>query len=128
LAAFVVGYSAVAYFLVTLPQRSTFNSIANLPTTSEVKKEAVKAETPADTTSASNNGATAITPVAQPAANTGSVPVVSSETTPATEPTTTTPTTPVVTVPEVPTVPVPDPVDPTIPIVDPIIDLVDGLL
>jgi len=128
LSAFIVGYGVVAYFLVTLPQRSTFNSIANLQSSSKVagQEEAasndVKPETPVSTdTTASKNAV-----VSQPASNTGSIPVTSSPSDTGTgSGSDTTPSTPVVTVPEVPVIipEVPVPVDPLpeIPIVDPLL-------
>jgi len=125
LSAFVVGYAAIMFVLLTLPQRTAMSSLANLQTSAEVKKDEVKpAGTPASEESSANganSGVTGTTPVQQPAANTGTIPVVTTPST-TTPPVTETPTTPVV----VPEVPVEEPEEPVIPLPD--VPIIPGLL
>ena len=130
LSAFVVGYGAVMYGLITLPQRVDYDSLAtlgiNIGAVKDVKVESAAETAKNDTTNQPTNAGMDVadqpstatpTPTAAPPA----------AVTPATSAPVETPvTTPVVTVPEIP-------VDPTLPvevppITDPIEDLVNNTI
>jgi len=126
LSAFVVGYGAVMYGLITLPQRVDYDSLAtlgiNIGAVTDVKVESAAETAKNDTTNQPTNAGMDVadqpstatpTPTAAPPA----------AVTPATSAPVETPvTTPVVTVPEIP-------VDPTLPVeVPPITDPIEDLV
>jgi len=127
LSAFVVGYGAVMYGLITLPQRVNYDSLATLGINiGAVKDVKVEKATDTNTNTAADQSTNAGIDVADQPSTATLAPAASSTpaaTTPvASTPVVEEPTVPV-TIPEVPVEEIPDP---TIPIVDPIIDILDN--
>lgn len=127
LSAFVVGYGAVMYGLITLPQRVNYDSLATLGINiGAVKDVKVEKATDTNTNTAADQSTNAGIDVADqpstatlaPAASSAPAATAPVASTPAVEE----PTAPI-TIPEVPVEELPDP---TIPIVDPIIDILDN--
>jgi len=132
LSAFVVGYGAVMYGLITLPQRVDYDSLATLGINVGAVKD-VKVEKAAETHSstAADQSTNAGIDVADKPSTSASA-VTTSTASPTTQVPTENPTTPVETTPETPaidpTIPVviPPILDPLDPITDPILDAVDN--
>ena len=127
LSAFVVGYGAVMYGLITLPQRVNYDSLATLGINiGAVKDVKVEKATDTNTNTAADQSTNASIDVADqpstatlaPASSSAPAAITPVASTPAVEE----PTAPI-TIPEVPVEEIPDP---TIPIVDPIIDILDN--